>query len=295
MTGRRPHVLVTGSDGFVGRALIRRLRRDGYPLTEFDLARGSDITRWEQVRHTEPFDVAVHLAARTFVPDSFRAPHEFFRTNVTGTLNLLELARRRGARVVYASAYVYGRPRYLPIDEAHPVQALNPYTASKLLGEDLCRSYHRDSGVPVVILRAFNVYGPGQRPEFLIPRIVQALPDGEVRLADPAPRRDWLYLDDAVAAYAKAVEFDAEPWAVFNVGAGRSHSVREVTDMVRRQWGRPFNVQYEGRRREGEIDDLVADCRRIGAALGWRPAVDLAEGIRRMLAETFGGNPASGG
>jgi len=302
MTGPPAHVLVTGSDGFVGRALTRRLCRDGYRLTEVDLTRGVDVTHWDQLRHTAPFDVVVHLAARTFVPDSFRQPHDFYHTNVTGTLNVLELARRHGARVVYASAYVYGRPRYLPIDEAHPVQALNPYTAGKLLGEDLCRAYHRHSGVPVVILRAFNIYGPGQRPEFLIPRIVQALPQGEVRLADPDPRRDWLYLDDAVTAYTKAVAFNAEPWVVFNVGAGQSHSVREVADTVRRLGGRPFTVHYEGRRREGEIDDLVADCRRIGAALDWRATVDLTEGIRRLLAETYGHlpvpdgqNPAAGG
>lgn len=288
MSGRQSHVLVTGSDGFVGRALTRRLRRDGYRLTEVDQTRGVDVSQWDQLRHTEPFDVVVHLAARTFVPDSFQQPHDFYGTNVTGTLNVLELARRHGARVVYASAYVYGRPRYLPIDEAHRVQALNPYTASKLLGEDLCRAYHHHSGVPVVILRAFNIYGPGQRSEFLIPRIVQALPQGEIQLADSDPRRDWLYLDDAVAAYGKAVAFNAAPWAVFNVGAGRSHSVREVVETVRRLWGRPFTVHYEGRRRAGEIDDLVADCRHISAALDWRPTVDLTTGMRRLLAETYG-------
>src|SRR5450432_2093010 len=125
-------ILVTGGGGFVGRHLVSALKSEGFDVVRHRL-RDGDLARcslpYEGVSHI------CHLAARTFVPDSWRSPRDFYDTNLMGTLNVLEFCRRQKAILILMSSYLYGQPKYLPIDENHPLQALNPYAHSKLLAE----------------------------------------------------------------------------------------------------------------------------------------------------------------
>jgi len=141
-------VAITGSRGFVGRAIVNRLKDLEVGLIEIDFELGYDMTDWNSLSNIVHFDVLIHLAAKTYVPDSFKNPESFYKTNVIGTLNALELCRKYKAKMIYTSSYVYGNPQYLPIDETHLVNAFNPYAQSKLLGEDLCKAYYRDFDVP---------------------------------------------------------------------------------------------------------------------------------------------------
>jgi UDP-glucose 4-epimerase len=284
MALRQKTALVTGSDGFVGRLLAARLEEKGVRVTGFDVTRGRDVARWSDFSRIRRVDVVYHLAARTFVPAAQKEPRTTYQVNVSGTVNALEFARRRGARFVFASSYVYGNPGYLPIDEKHPVSPTNPYATSKLVGETLCQAYHRDFGVACVVLRPFNIYGAGQDERFLIPEIVRQLKRGRtVTLKDLTPRRDVLYVDDAVEAYVKAGEYGRPGCEVFNVGFGRSYSVREIAEKLISLSGRDVTLRSRGERRKGEIRDTVADVARAKRRLKWKPLVGIDEGLRRVL------------
>src|SRR5688572_17268499 len=119
----------------------------------------------------------IHLAGRSYVPDSWEHPLAFYEMNVLGTLRVLEYCRANAARLVHVSSYVYGNPRSLPIAEDHPTQATTPYAHSKLLAEECCRFYAEKLGLGIVVVRPFNVYGPGQKEPFLIPSLIRQLLD----------------------------------------------------------------------------------------------------------------------
>lgn len=189
--------LVTGSEGFIGKSLIKELRRNNIQMIGLDKVSGKDITKWSDIEPLPKIDVVFHLAALTFIPFCLRNPREVYEINLLGTLNILEYCRKFNAKLVYASSYVYGTPEYLPIDEKHPLQAENPYTRSKIIAEKLCKSYHEDYNINIVILRPFNVYGPGQRSDFLIPLIIKQIKgNNKIQLKDPKPKRDFIYVKD---------------------------------------------------------------------------------------------------
>jgi nucleoside-diphosphate-sugar epimerase len=285
-------IAITGSSGFTGRALVSRLQQEPVELQCIDIADGTDIADEHGLQHIQPFDILVHLASRTFVPDSYRDPHAFFRTNVTGTLNMLELCRVFKARMIFASSYVYGHPQYLPVDEAHPVSAFNPYAQTKILGEQLCESYYRFFRVPVTIFRPFNLYGPGQNGSFLIPEILRQAHTGKIVLKDAAPRRDFLHVRDLVEAYVKAIQSGNPGFEIFNLGAGISCSVDELVQLIAGFMPAPVTVQYLNQPRENEVPDTVAGIAKARDLLGWQPLISLDQGLREMISRP--GDGASG-
>lgn len=277
-------VLVTGATGFIGRALSAWLEADGALVLKASQSLGQDLTdasALEPLLH-RGIDMVYHAAARTFVPTSWETPSDFYRVNVIGTQTVLDFCRRVGARLIYLSTYVYGRPQYLPVDEDHPVRPSNPYAHSKWLGEELCRYYFEAWQVPVTIVRPFNAYGVGQDSRFLIPSIVrQWVRDRRVRVQDLSPRRDLVYVSDLVEACVAASETGTKT-DVFNVGSGRSASVRDIIAALEGVVGEHVAFEETGRRRPDEISDVVADCRLVRDAR-WRPKTSLEEGLERML------------
>lgn len=280
-------VLVTGSEGFIGKALMRRLQEQGIPCYGVDVRQGFDLASPGAIAALPPFKVAIHLAARTFVPDSWKDPYAFFHTNVNTTLNLLEACRLHKAKMVLASSYVYGIPRELPIAEDHPTAALNPYAYSKLSAEFLCRGYAQASGIPLLILRPFNVYGPGQDPRFLIASIIGQWKTGRVSLQDPAPKRDYLFVDDMVDAYLKSIQLDFEGIDIVNIGSGTSFSVKEMTDKLAELLPGKGEINYSGVLRKNEIPETCADIRKAQSLLQWSPRVSIEEGLRKTIEAAY--------
>jgi nucleoside-diphosphate-sugar epimerase len=281
----KQRVLVTGSKGFVGRRLLMLLEQSGYAVAAADLRQGVDVTNLEHLQTLTPFDAAVHLAAKVFVPAAYRHPRNFYHANVVGTLNLLELCRLNEAKFIFASSYVYGSPRYLPIDENHPVQSANPYSESKIIGERLCARYHSDFGLRVVILRPFNVFGPAQNDAFLIANIFKQLEEnGSVRLKDPTPRRDFVYVDDVAEAFLAAIRFEDSPFEIINIGSGTSFSVQEIAEEVIHQAGAPdAALTFSHEQRHAEIQDCLADISKAKKMLKWHPRTDIRDGISACL------------
>ena len=276
-------IVITGSDGFVGSHVIPLLKaHSDVELQLLDIQSGVDITNWDDVKDIKA-DLFIHLANKSYVPDSYEHPRSFFDVNINSTLNILELARLNHARVLYFSSYVYGHPEYLPINEEHPIQEFNPYSATKIICEQMCRSYAQDLKVPVVVFRPFNIYGTGQNVQFLLPMMVHQLPSGKIQVHDDRPKRDYIHINDI----ASAVEFMAfaewkETYAVYNLGSGKSHSVREVAEMLMKLWPKPVEYVATGETRPNEVLDTVADISKL-RAMGWSPRVSLEEGLKEMI------------
>jgi CDP-glucose 4,6-dehydratase len=233
-----------------------------------------------------------HLAAQTIVGAAAESPVPTFETNVRGTWTLLEACRVAGVeRVVVASSdKAYGAHDELPYREEFPLQPTAPYEASKAAAELIARSYWHSYGVPVAVTRFANIYGGGDTNfSRLIPEAVSAALDGRspVLRSDGSPERDFLYVEDAAGAYvaiADALDRDEVRGEAFNAGGGRPHPVREIVELIARLAGTGVEPDIRGKGNPaGEIDRQYVDPARIRAVVGWKPAVDLEEGLRRTI------------
>jgi len=282
-------ILVTGSSGFVGSNLISYFKNYDYQIIELNRKNNSDLTDSNYINKTSKIDFVIHLAARVFIPDSYVSPQKFYYNNIVSTLNMLELCKRENAKMIYVSSYVYGEPKYLPIDEKHPISALNPYTQSKVICEKLCRGYNRDFGVPVIIFRPFNIYGPKQNDNFLIPLIIKQIKEnGLINLKDPRPKRDFIHINDVSVALLNAVRYMLDNninnmFEIFNLGSGKSYSVKEVAEIIVKNIGKEISINFSDERRKGEILDATANISKLSNILDWRPKINFKKGIKRLF------------
>ena len=279
-------ILVTGSNGFIGSALVKRLSRLGFVTIGFDIADGN-VAEEGSLTHFEKEDISYvfHLAGKTFVPESWLHPFNFYRTNVLGTANVLEFCRKTGAGLTYVSSYLYGNPEYLPVDEKHPVKANNPYSHTKLVAEEICRYYRDQFNLGIFIMRPFNVFGPGQSEQFLIPELIRKMLDPQIAFIEVMnlrPKRDFVFIDDLVEALYLSID---GPRGIYNVGSGSSMSVEEVINTIKDLTGIRKNVLTRNVERPMEIFDLYADVTKISASLKWKMNVSFKEGLTRCIEE----------
>jgi nucleoside-diphosphate-sugar epimerase len=276
-------ILVTGGSGFLGRRVVDHLRSIGATIAapgraELDVAKS--------IFPASDFDVVVHLAARTYVPDSWADPEDFYRTNTLGTLRVLDYCRRTGASLVNISGYCYGEPSVLPTPEAEPLRPGNPYAFSKAAAELACQFYRDILGVNASTLRLFNLYGPGQPRQFLVPSLVSQAIDpnaSAIVVGDTKPRRDYVHVDDVVSAIAHVVTRGAMASA-YNVGSGQSHSVAEIARLICRAAGVHKELLDRSETRLNEIPETIADITAIRRDIGWEPRIGLADGLRAIVA-----------
>jgi dTDP-glucose 4,6-dehydratase len=234
-------------------------------------------------------EVVFHLGAMISIPYSYVHPRETIETNVLGTLNVLNACREFGVgRMLCASSSeVYGTALYAPIDEKHPLQGQSPYSASKIAAEMLTESFFRAYELPVTIVRPFNTYGPRQSARAVVPTIItQALAGPEVQLGDVTATRDLMYVADNVAGFLRLAESPDARGQVVNLGTGTEVTIEEVVKRVGALLGKSLTIVVDSARirpQRSEVRRLVADASRA-RALGWAPAVDLDEGLRRTIA-----------
>ena len=286
MIVRGKKILVTGHNGFIGKKLVKTLKHYDNEVITLEKGAGKrlDIRDWNEIKKFEDFNIIYHLAAVTFVPYSFKNPRKTYDVNIRGTLNILELGRLVDVeQIVTMSSYVYGSPKYLPIDENHPTNPNNPYTHSKLIIEQLCEAYSRDFGMNCVLFRPFNIYGPGQDENFLIPSIINQLRTGIIELKDPEPKRDFIYVSDVIDALLKVSKLKNNKPHIFNIGSGKSYSVKEIVDKIVQLSETQTQITYTGERRKNEIMDTVADITKIKDELGWEPLYDMNKGLSEIL------------
>lgn len=318
LTGHR--VLVTGAHGLLGSWLVKALleagaevvtiKRDEPARSSLELlglqhrvgvVRGDIRTEGLISRTLNEYEIqsVFHLAAQTLVGTANRAPASTFETNIAGTWVLLEACRLHGAqRVIVASSdKAYGRQSELPYRETQPLLAIYPYDVSKAACDMLARSYWHTFGLPVAVTRFANLYGGGDtNGSRLIPEAVSAALAGRPPIvrSDGSPERDFLYVEDAVRAYLgiwEALGGERARGEAFNAGGGQPHRVGDVVDLICELAGTSVAPDIRGTGTPpGEIDRQWVDSSKLEEVTGWRPEVELEEGLRRTI-DWYRANP----
>jgi dTDP-glucose 4,6-dehydratase len=311
MSWRGKRVLVTGAGGFIGSHLAERLVREGAkvralvhynalgsrgwldhsPLQKDMEIVAGDITDSGSVAGAMAgVEIAFHLAALIGIPYSYAAPRSYVRTNVEGTINVLEAARANGmARVVHTStSETYGTALRVPIAEDHPLQGQSPYSATKIGADKLAEAYFRSFDLPVVTVRPFNTFGPRQSQRAIIPTIVTQLLDGrELALGNVHPTRDLNFVSNTVDGFLLAGTRDGVVGETINLGSGKEISVGDLARRIGELMGVEARVREEAARvrpPNSEVERLLADITRAGKLLGWKPKVSLDDGLRETIA-----------
>ncbi len=302
-------VLVTGAGGFIASHLVERLVSEGAQVRAFVRYNSrndvgmlkqipSDVFSQLEVMHGDLRDVEAvrnavkgvdtvfHLGALIAIPYSYVNPREVFDVNVMGTMNVMMAARDFSVRrVVHTStSEVYGTARYVPIDEAHPLQGQSPYSASKIGADKIAESFYRSFEVPVVTLRPFNTYGPRQSTRAVIPTIItQALTSDEVKLGSLDPSRDFTFVVDTANGFVRVAEAENVSGEEINLGNDNTIRIGDLVEKICGIIGKNPKIVLDAQRiRPGksEVMKLWASNEKAKRMIGWEPRISLDEGLR---------------
>jgi dTDP-glucose 4,6-dehydratase len=305
-------VLVTGGAGFISSNFIRHLlRATPYEVVSLDaLTYAGNIENLADVMSHERLsfvrgdicdaalvaevvsevDVIVNAAAESHVEKSIeKGGAEFVTTNVEGTRILLDAIREAPVErfILISSSEVYGTALAAPMDEEHPLNPRSPYAATKAGADRLAYSYFVTYGLPIVIVRPFNNYGPRQHPEKAIPRFITQALDGEPLTVhgDGHASRDWLYVDDDAEAIEAIIESDLDLVAgeVLNVATGRDISIAEVAELVLDAVGAPLTLKEHVPERPGQVDRHIGSTEKVRRLCGWSARTSFEDGLERTV------------
>jgi len=309
-------ILVTGSEGFIGSHLVESLVRSGYSVRAFVYYNAFNSYGWLEslpkeiqnqvevltgdIRDPHGTKVAMsgcnavlHLAALAAIPYSYHSPDTYVDTNIKGTLNVLQAAREVGIkRVVHTStSEVYGTAKFVPMSEEHPLQGQSPYSASKIGADQLAYSFYASFGLPVVILRPFNTYGPRQSARAVIPTIITQLANGhkQIKLGATSPTRDFNFVQDTVDGFIAALESDGGLGEVINLGSGFEISIGDTANLIAKVMNTEIKIVTDDERlrpAKSEVERLCADNSKAARMINWRPKYAGHDGLVRGLTET---------
>lgn len=307
-------ILVTGSGGFIGSHLTEELIKKGYQVKAFVHYNSFNNWGWLDTLHEDIMenaeifqgdirdpngveqamkgvDAVFHLAALIAIPFSYHSPDTYVDTNIKGTLNVLQAARKMGTKrvIVTSTSEVYGTAQYVPIDENHPFQGQSPYSATKIGADRLAESFYRSFGLPVTIVRPFNTYGPRQSARAVIPTIITQLLTGktEIKLGSLTPTRDFNYVKDTVNGFISIYESDKTVGEEINIATQREISIGELAAELIRQINPKAKIVCDEERlrpEKSEVDRLLGCNEKIIRLTDWRPQYFLEEGLRETIA-----------
>lgn len=299
-------VLVTGAGGFIGSHLTERLARMGADVRalvhynalgtwgwldsssvrdEIQVIAGDICDRDCVLEAAKDVDIVFHLAALIAIPYSYHAPASYVRTNIEGTLNVLQASLKSDVKKVIhtSTSEVYGTARYVPIDEMHPLQGQSPYSAAKIGADKMVEAFHLSFGLPAVTVRPFNTFGPRQSARAVIPAITtQCLVNDTIQLGNLHPTRDLNFVDNTVDGFLLAASTPNAVGKTINLGSGREISIGDLAQLIINLVGRPIKIEVAGQRVRpdgSEVERLLADNTRAREILGWSPKVTLEEGL----------------
>lgn len=306
-------VLVTGSDGFIGSHLTEELVKKGYQIKAFVYYNSFNNWGWLDtlpkhiMENVEVFqgdirdpngvedaikgvEAVFHLAALIAIPFSYHSPDTYVDTNIKGTLNVLQAARKLETKrvLVTSTSEVYGTAQYIPIDEKHPFQGQSPYSATKIGADRLAESFYRSFQLPVTIVRPFNTYGPRQSARAVIPTIITQLLTGktEIKLGALTPTRDFNYVKDTVNGFVSIYECDKTIGEEINIATQNEISIGELAKELIRQINPNAKIICDEKRlrpEKSEVNRLLGCNEKIMRLTDWKPQYSLEEGLRNTI------------
>ncbi len=235
-------------------------------------------------------DAVFHLAALIAIPFSYHSPDTYVDTNIKGTLNVLQAARKLEIKrvLVTSTSEVYGTAQYVPIDEKHPFQGQSPYSATKIGADRLAESFYRSFGLPVTIVRPFNTYGPRQSARAVIPTIITQLLAGktEIRLGSLTPTRDFNYVKDTANGFISIFESDNTIGEEINIATQKEISIGQLAEELIRQINPNTKIVCDGERlrpEKSEVNRLLGCNEKIMRLTDWKPKYSLEEGLKHTI------------
>ncbi len=300
--GMEKHALITGAAGFVGRHLARHLRQEGWRVTGVDArpekdVHACDITQGAQVTSLlEALDTVTHvfhLAAVTFVPEAGANPTRTYDVNLQSTVSLtnaLQKTHPQSRFVFISTSEIYGAPRYLPVDEKHPIQPNNPYAISKAAADFHCAWLSKTGALDTIRMRPFNHSGPGQQPRFVLSSFAQQIAaaeregkDGLLHVGNLDAARDFSHVADIVRGYALAAE-QAQPGDVFNICSGTATSIRAAVERMIELARVPIHIEVDPARvRPVDVPEVCGAYAQVQQATGWTPKHTFEELLTDLL------------
>ncbi len=301
-------ILVTGAAGFIGSHLCSQMLDmdiDVTALTHYNststngnldfldsrkknnlkIIKGNIEDPYFIDKSLESVDVVFHLAALIGIPYSYSAPMSYVKTNIEGTLNILESCKKNKIKMIHTSTSEnYGTAIYSPIDENHPLQGQSPYSASKISADKIVESYYNSFDIDVVTIRPFNVFGPRQSARAIIPTIItQLIKSNTIEIGSDKPVRDFTYVEDTVIGFIKAAQHENVSGKIINIGNGQGISIKELIDMCAKKL-EVKNVEIRNnlsrnRPEKSEVFKLICNNQYAKESILWEPKIPLSKGL----------------
>lgn len=304
-------VLVTGADGFIGSHLVEMLLEKGAKVRalsqynsfnswgwlddvpqhpELEIISG-DIRDFNFCRYIcQDAEIVFHLAALIAIPFSYKSPASYVETNVNGTLNMCQASLDMGCSVFVhtSTSEVYGTAKYVPIDESHPIQPQSPYSASKIGADAIAMSFYNSMGLPLIIARPFNTYGPRQSARAVIPSIITQILSGKtiIDLGDTSPTRDFNFVSDTCNGFLKLAESNETKGKTINIGSNTEISIFDLFELIKKISGQNIELKLDKQRlrpEKSEVHRLVCDNTLIQSLTGFKSIVPIEEGLKITL------------
>jgi NAD dependent epimerase/dehydratase len=306
-------ILITGADGFIGSHLTEELVEIGYDVSAFVCYNSFNSLGWldnisDEIKNKITFisgdirdpngvneamknmDIVFHLAALIAIPFSYTSPDSYIDTNVKGTLNILQAARKNNVKriLITSTSEVYGTAQFVPITELHPKQPQSPYSASKIGADAIADSFYRSFNLPVTIVRPFNTFGPRQSARAVIPTIISQLLNGEVeiKLGDITPTRDLLYVKDTVNGFLKIAASDALIGHEVNIATQCEISVGSLAQLIINKINPDARIVRDTLRfrpEKSEVFRLFGSNEKLKSSTDWEPKYSLEEGLEKTI------------
>lgn len=306
-------ILVTGAEGFIGSHLVERLVELGYNVKAFVFYNSFNSWGWiesfdkETKNSIEVFtgdirdpngvyesmknvDVVFHLAALIGIPFSYHSPDSYIDTNIKGTLNILQAARKLNIEkiLVTSTSEVYGTAKFVPITEEHPFQGQSPYSASKIGADRIAESFYRSFNLPVTIVRPFNTFGPRQSARAVIPTIITQLAYGikDLKLGDITPTRDLVYVKDTVEGFIEIYKSEKVIGEEINIATQSEISVKDLAILIAKLMDVKYNIISERERlrpEKSEVKRLLGSNEKLKKLTKWQQKYSLEEGLKETI------------
>ena len=302
---KNKEILVTGGCGFIGSEIVKQLSQIGASVTIIDnLSSGkekyiqglsnvklitADLLDNDAVRSAvKDKEYVISNAALPFIPDSYYLPKKFFDVNVNATISLAlaVIKEKKAKRFVHiSSSEIYGTARYIPMDESHHTTPQSTYAVSKLAGERVVFTMHKEHNLPAVIIRPFNSFGPNITQPYIIPEIIRQMMKGDViKLGNLNAKRDLTYVTDTARGIILSLVKEGIVGEVINIGSQRSYSIKELVSLISEIMGKEISLEVDPLRfRPYDVDTLICDYGRATKLLGWEPEITVKEGLEKTI------------